>query len=162
MRRYESQNTGQTLAEGVAEYHQKNPELAQGRGMSPAAQEFFERHDAVHVVYGCANTMHDEAVVKLSSIFGTTGGFGVLRGYQLHESMQIYKRLNKAEILLTILQAPIIVPWTIIRCLRQHGRWPWDGFGKYLHTPLSEVRREFGITVAHGERAARKITAGER
>lgn len=152
----------QTLADGIAEYHRVNPDLVQGRSTSLAAQEFFRCHDAVHAVYGCGNTLHDEAIVKLSSIFGTTGGFSILKGYQLHESRQIYKKLNMAEILLTILQSPFIIPRTIIRCLRQHARWPWDSFGKYLHVPLSEVRREFGICVAHAAHASREITAGER
>lgn len=149
MHAFEAQNSGQTLAEGLAEYHSANPDLVQGRGASPAAQEFFRCHDTVHVVYGCGTALHDELIVKLSSIFGTTGGFGVLKGYQLYESRQIYKKLNVAEILLTILQSPYIVSRTLTRCLRQRGRWPWGSFGRYLHVPLSEVRREFSICVAH-------------
>jgi len=145
MHAFESQNSMQTLAEGIAEYHSANPGLVQGRGMSLAAQEFFRCHDAVHVVYGCGTALYDEGIVKLSSIFGTTGGLGVLKGYQLHESRQIYKELPIGEVLLTILQSPFIVVRTIIRCLRQHARWPWDSFEKYLHMPLSEIRQEFGI-----------------
>lgn len=149
MHAFESQNSGQTLAEGVAEYYRSNPGLAQGRSMSLAAQEFFRCHDAVHVVYGCGNSLNDEAIVKLSSIFGTTGRFSVLKGYQLHESLQIYRKLSVVEVLLAILQSVFLVPRTIIRCLRQRGRWPWNSFDKYLHVPLWEVRREFGIHVAH-------------
>jgi hypothetical protein len=149
MQAFVSQNSGLTLAQGIAEYYNSNPELAKSRGTSLAAQEFFRCHDAVHVVYGCGTALYDEGIVKLSSIFGTTGGLGVLKGYQLHESRQIYKELPIGEVLLTILQSPFIVVRTIIRCLRQHARWPWDSFDKYLHMPLSEVRQEFGIEVAH-------------
>lgn len=159
---YESQSSGLTLAQGLAVYHRANPDLLQGRSMSLAAQEFFRCHDAVHIVYGCGRSLHEEAIVKLSSIFGTTGGISVLKGYQLHESRQIYKKLPLAEVLLSILQSPFIVSRTITRCLRQHARWPWDSFGKYLDVPLSEIRREFGIGVAHAAHPSSQITAGKR
>lgn len=149
MHAFEHQNSEQTLAEGVAEYFRLNPGLTQGRGTSPAAQEFFRCHDAVHVVYGCGSSLHHEAIVKLSSIFGTTGGFSVLKGYQLHESRQIYKELSVGEVLFTVLQSAFFIPRTIIRCIRQPKQWPWSNFHEYLHVPLQEIRREFGIRVAH-------------
>jgi hypothetical protein len=150
MHAFESQGSRQTLAEGVAEYYRLNPTLAAGRDMSQAAQEFFRCHDAAHVLYGCGNSLSDEAIVKLSSIFGTTGRFSVLEGYRLHESLQIYKQLGVFEILLTILHSVFLVPRTIARCFRQRGRWPWSDFEKYLQVPLWEIRREFGIRVARG------------
>lgn len=149
MHTFESQNSMQTLAEGIAEYHRVNPDLVQGRSMSLAAQEFFRCHDTVHVVYGCGTSLHDEAIVKLSSIFGTTSGFGVLKGYQLYESRQIYKKLPVVEVLLTIFQSSFIVPRTIVRCFHQSGRWPWDRHEEYLHMPLNGVRKKFNIQVAH-------------
>ncbi|MCK9994222.1 MAG: hypothetical protein Dbin4_02742 [Alphaproteobacteria bacterium] len=150
MHNFEAQNSRQTLAEGVAEYYASNLGLVKRCGLSPAAQQFFRNHDTVHVVYGCGTSLSDEAIVKLSSIFGTTGGFSVLRGYQLYESRQIYKKLGIIEILLTILRSGILIPRTIFRCLRQHKYWPWDSCDNYLHVPLAEVRQEFGIRVAHG------------
>ena len=54
------------------------------------------------------------------------------------------------EVLLTILQSAFLVPRTIVRCFRQRERWPWSNFDKYLHVPLREIRREFGIRVALG------------
>jgi hypothetical protein len=41
MHSFERQASLQTLAQGLAEYYDANPELAKGRGMSIAAQEFF-------------------------------------------------------------------------------------------------------------------------
>lgn len=150
MHAFEQQDSLQTLAEGVAEYYRSNPELAQGRGMSPEAQEFFRCHDAVHVVYGCGNALNDEAIVKLSSLFGSTGGFGILRGYQLHESLEIYKKLRVIDVLLSIVQSVFfLIPRTLVRCARQRSRWPWNNFEPYLHMPLRDIRKEFGIRVAH-------------
>lgn len=149
MHAFEHQNSRQTLADGIAEYYSANPGLAQGRGISPEARDFFRCHDAVHVVYGCGNTLNDEAIVKLSSIFGTTGGFGVLRGYRLHESLQIYRKLSVPDVLAAILQSVFIIPRTLARCVRQRSRWPWSDFEKYMHVPLREIRERFGIRVAH-------------
>ncbi|OGB26671.1 MAG: hypothetical protein A3I66_03780 [Burkholderiales bacterium RIFCSPLOWO2_02_FULL_57_36] len=119
--------------------------------MSAAAQKFFRCHDAVHVVYGCGNTLNDEAIVKISSFFGTTGGFKVLRGYQLHESLQIYKKLRPGEVLVAIFYSIFLIPRTLLRCARQRKQWPWNNFEEYLQLPLHEIREEFGILVAHVE-----------
>jgi hypothetical protein len=150
MHAFEQQDSPQTLAEGVAEYYRLNPGLAQGRGMSPEAQEFFRCHDAVHVVYGCGNALNDEAIVKFASLFGSTGGFGILRGYRLHESLEIYKKLRVIDVLFSIVQSVFfLLPRTLVRCARQRRRWPWDNFEPYLHMPLCDIRKEFGIRVAH-------------
>jgi hypothetical protein len=144
---YQTQDSLQTLADGIAEYYAAYPGLAQVRAMSPEGQQFFRSHDAAHVAFGCGVTLDQEAVVKLSSIFGTTAGFGVLRGYRLHESTRIYEQLALSEVLATILRAIILVPRTVVRCLRQRARWPWDEFEPYLDRPLREIREEFGIRV---------------
>lgn len=149
MHAFEYQNSSQTLGTGIAEYHEANPGLAKGRGLSPEAKEFFRCHDAVHVVYGCGNTLDDEAVVKISSILGTTGGLGVLRGYTLHESIDIYRALRVSDVFFSILHSVVVVPRTVVRCLRQTERWPWQNFEQYMQVPLREIRTTFGIRVAH-------------
>jgi hypothetical protein len=145
---FERQDTRQTLAQGIAEYYRANPNLSRVRDMSPEAQEFFRCHDTAHVVFGCSTALPHEAVVKLSSVFGTTGGFGVLRGYKLHESVAIYSKLRPTEVVATLLQAVVLVPRTIFRCMRQRKRWPWSDFATYEAVPLAELRAEFGIRVA--------------
>ena len=118
--------------------------------MSPAAQEFFRCHDVVHVVFGCNVVLDDEAVVKIASILGTTAGLRVLKGYRLHESLQIYRRLRVRDVALSIVHSVALVPRTVYRCLRQQARWPWAEHQRYLHIPLAEIRRQFGIRVVHG------------
>jgi len=149
MHSFERQASVQTLAQGLAEYYDAYPELAKGRGMSVAAQEFFRCHDAAHVVFGCGNTLDDETVVKIASLFGTTAGFGVLKGYRLHESLEIYKTLRLRDVLRSLGQSAFLIPRTIIRCLRQRSRWPWEGFEEHLRVPLCDIRKEYGIRVAH-------------
>ena len=149
MHSFELQNSTQTLEEGLAEYYAKNPGLVKGRANTDEATEFFRCHDAVHVVFGCGNSLTDEAIVKISSIFGTTGGFRILQGYALHESREIYRALRVVEILKTALNSFVVVSLTIIRCRRMPRRWPWRDFDRYLGVPLKNIREEFGVRVPH-------------
>lgn len=141
----------QTLAEAIAEYYAANPELAKGRDISPEAQDFFRCHDVAHVVFGCTTALDDEATVKIASIFGTTAGLHVLKGYRLYESRQIYKHLSPRAVLMSIARSVVIVPRTVLRCLRQRSRWPWAEFEQYLDVPLQDIRRRFGIVVPYGK-----------
>lgn len=151
MHAFELQDSSQTLAEGVAEYYAANPGLVRGRSMSPEARHFFRCHDAVHVVFGCSTALDDEAVVKIASIFGTTEGLRVLKGYRLHESMQIYKQIPLGAALASIGRSLVVVPRALLRCLRQRSRWPWADFEQYRGVQLREIRQKFGITVPHGK-----------
>jgi hypothetical protein len=148
--RFEAPDSTQTLAEGLAEYFAVNPGLKRGTDIvSPDARAFFRSHDAVHVVYGCGTSMPDEAVVKLASLFGTTGGLHVLRGYMRHESLDIYRSLPLGGTVLALVMAPVLIVRTIWRCAHQRSRWPWDAFDDLLDVPLRDLRSRFGIEVAH-------------
>lgn len=151
---FELQDSAQTLAEGIAEYCAANAGLVEGRSISPEAQQFFRCHDAAHVVFGCGTALDDEAVVKIASIFGTTEGLRVLKGYRLHESLQIYRQIPLSAVLTSIARSVIVVPPTLLRCLRQHARWPWAGFEQYLGVQLRQIRQKFGITVPHGSQSS--------
>lgn len=147
MHAFQQQDCTMTLSEGLAEYYARNPRLKRDASLSAPARDFFRCHDAAHIVFGCDTSLPHEAVVKLSSMFGTTAGLSVLRGYALYDSLDIYRTLSLGEILRTAAAALVIVPRTAWRCLRQNKRWPWTGFDPFLHTPLRDIRREFGIRV---------------
>lgn len=149
MNTYQRQDSQQTLAEAVAEYYAANPGLASVRKMSPEAEQFFRCHDAAHVVFGCGIALDDEAIVKISSILGTSAGLGVLKSYRLHESRQIYKQLPLRAVLRSVARSIVVVPRTILRCMNQRSPWPWAEFEQYLTVPLRDIRQQFGITVAH-------------
>jgi hypothetical protein len=148
MHAYQVQDCPLTLAEGLAAYYGAHPGLKRGDALSAAAQDFFRCHDAVHVVWGCDTSLPHEAIVKLSSFFGTSIGFGAMQGYRLYDSQDIYGSLRVTDILGTLLQAPVLVPRTILRCGRQRKKWPWSDFAPYLDRPLRDIRAEFGVRVA--------------
>lgn len=146
--RFESAHSAQTLAEGLSEYYASNPTLKRGDHLSAEAQTFFRAHDVVHVVYGCGTSMPDEAIVKLASIFGTTAGLSVLRGYRLHESLDLYRKLPIMGTIGALISAPFLIARTVWRCRRQPQKWPWSEHQQFMATPLHELRRMFGIKVA--------------
>jgi hypothetical protein len=147
---FESALSTQTLAQGLAEYFASNPSLKrQDSLLSPEARQFFQSHDMVHVLYGCGTTMPDEAIVKLSSLFGTTGGIQVLRGYANHETLEIYTKLPLGSTLLALFAAPYLIVRSLWRCAKQSQRWPWVENQQYMDAPLVELRAKFRIRVAH-------------
>lgn len=153
--RFASPTSEQTLAQGLLEYFAANPGLKrEGELSSAEAKQFFRCHDAVHVLYGCGTTMPDEAIVKLASIFGSTAGLGVLRGYASYDSLDIYTKLPLMGTLAAVAMSPYLVIRTIWRCSHQLKRWPWADHQQYLETPLHELRAQFGIKVAHGRAKA--------
>ena len=93
--------------------------------------------------------MPDEAIVKLASLFGTDGGLQILRGYTHFETLDIYRKLPLRSTLLALLLAPYLIARTLWRCARQTRRWPWKDHGRFMNLPLSEVRAQFRIKVAH-------------
>jgi hypothetical protein len=139
--RFESALSVQTLAQGLAEYLSANPSLKRHESLlSTEAREFFRSHDIVHVLYGCGTTMPDEAVVKLSSLFGTTGGLQVLRGYTAYETLDIYTKLPLGSTLLALLMSPYLILRTVWRCARQTQRWQWAENQQYMDAPLVDLR----------------------
>ena len=145
MLKYQLPDSTLTLEEGLSEYYASREGLARGRGISPAAREFFRCHDAAHVVFGCTTTLVNEAMVKIWSFFGTTGGFQLVRAYRLPESREIYEQLQWPDIVATSLRSMAVVPLVLWRCVRMRRRWPWSEFERYLPVPLVTIRREFGI-----------------
>lgn len=156
--RFESPQSTQTLAEGLAEYYAVNPQLKREASLlSPEARRFFRAHDIVHVLYGCGTSMPDEAIVKLASLFGTTGGTQVLRGYTHHETLDIYRNLPVAGTVIALLAAPYLIARTVWRCARQRQRWPWFENEQFMNVSLAEIRSGFGIRVAHRTTGSSRI-----
>jgi len=134
---FESPRSTQTLAEGLAEYFAAHSEFKRENKLAPAeARRFFRSHDIVHVLYGCGTSMPDEAIVKLASLFGTTGGMQVLRGYMHHETLDIYRRLPWTSTLVALIAAPCLIARTVWRCSRQPGRLPWAENERFMNVRL--------------------------
>lgn len=138
----------QTLREALLEYHGSRDDLAHGRGLCDQAQEFFRCHDTAHVVFGCSTELLNEGMVKMWSFFGTDAGIRrLLSDYNLPESQEIYATLPWGDVARTTARSAIVMPQVFVRCRRMTRRWPWAAFDRHLDTPLTEIRRDYGIDV---------------
>ncbi|MFK7955588.1 MAG: hypothetical protein AB8B96_05795 [Lysobacterales bacterium] len=146
---YQNPCSEQTLREGMAEYFSTFDEFLSTRNSSTTANEFFRCHDAAHVVFGCGLSLEHEVVVKVSTVFGSTGGMKILKGYALPESHEIYEEITILDGAKVAAKTLIIVPKILWRCFRMSRRWPWDEFDAYLDLRLIDLREEFGIRVGH-------------
>ncbi len=146
---YQQQDSQQTLAEGLAEYFAAHEAQLSSRISSEAARDFFTAHDTAHVMFGCDINLADEAYLKICSMFGTSEGMGVLRGYALAESKEIYSELSRGEIVQTAFRSLMLVPRALWRCLRMRERWPWRNHQEFVDEPLHKIRARFGIRVPH-------------
>lgn len=144
---YQAQHSSQTLADGIAEYYAVHADQIRTRKFSAQAKEFYRCHDVAHVVFGCDITLSDELIVKISSVFGTSAGIGVLQGYRLAESKEGYEQLSLIDILITTAKSLFLIPQALYRCSQMHKRWCWTTFDSYLDTPLALIREEFGVKV---------------
>lgn len=149
MLEYQKQNSSQTLSQGIEEYLAANHSQLMTRASSSQADEFFRCHDVCHIVFGCGISLNDEMVVKIHSFLGTTEGWAALRGYRLPESKEVYQDIRFLDVILASVSALYLVPRTIWRCSRMRRRWPWNNFDAFLHIPLSQLRAQFNIRVAH-------------
>lgn len=144
---YQVQHSSQTLADGIAEYYAVHTDQLRTRKFSAEAKEFYRCHDVAHVLFGCDISLSHELIVKINSIFGTSAGIGVLKGYRLAESKEGYAQLALKDILTTTAKSLLLIPKTLYRCSQMHKRWHWDTFENYLDTPLERIRKEFGVIV---------------
>ena len=149
MNGYQHQTSTQTLQEGIEEYTSVFSEQLTQRTLSAEGTSLFRCHDVIHVVFGCGLTLEDEMIVKLCSFLGSTGGRHVFAFYRLPESKEIYDQINVRQIARTALQTLVVVPKTLVICMKMKARWPWNDFEHFLEKPLCELRGEFGINVPH-------------
>lgn len=146
--RYTSQDSEQTLRDGLAEYRACNPGLLDPGSMAPEAAALFEQHDAAHVLFGCDTTLRGETRIDTWTIFGSSIG---LRGYlaylRLPQVNQVFSEAGRLRILIELLRCSPDVVRVIARSRRMARAWPWREWERHLDRPLRELREEFAIRV---------------
>ena len=137
-----------TLLEGLELFQEKNKKYFSSHHGSVSGNEFLKHHDIAHVVFGCNTSIYGEGVVKIWTTFGTTLSFGkVISGYKNASAFELAKKYSLGHVLKNIFRFLAAVPKTIIRAKKMTKPWPFVDYSSYLHTSLSEIRREFNIKV---------------
>jgi len=146
--RYATQDSPQTLREGLVEYYAHYLTLLEPAQMSPHAAQLFRQHDAAHVVFGCDTSLRGETLIDTWTIFGSTIG---LRGYlaylKLPQVNQLFAQTGALRIATELLRCLGDVLRVVWRSQRLSQKWPWPSYGDHLDRPLAELRERFNIRV---------------
>ncbi len=148
--RYQDQDSGQTLAEGLAEYYAHN----QGRvlppdALPPESAELFESHDICHVIFGLDTTLADEAMADTRTLLSCDVGWRRYGRYMASDP-QAQAILRQVGVLTAVWGAIRVVPRMLMaigEAWRAPKRWPWRPQPAYRRRTLADLRREFGIRV---------------
>ena len=149
--RFMSQECQLTLKEGLDELYTGAPEVA---AVSARKGKEFRDHDLTHVIFGCDTSLNGEILLNPWVLFGTTITRSELKDYAADPDVM---RLNAEGIdlmggrlrgysLFVVYYLPLYVwIWARhVRCMAM--KWPHSSVTEeMLNTPLSELRRQFGI-----------------
>ena len=148
--RYQTQDTQQTLTEGLAEYYAQNRgRVLPPNSLPPESAELFRSHDLCHVIFGLDTTLSDEAMADARTLFSCDVGWRRYAKYLTSdpEAKAIFKELGVfATLSITIRTLPRIGR-AVWEAWSMPKRWPWNPPGEYQQRTLSDLRREFGIRV---------------
>ncbi|MBL6906891.1 hypothetical protein N9W12_05610 [Luminiphilus sp.] len=149
--RFMSQASELTLKEGLDELYTSAPEVA---AVSARKGKAFRDHDLTHVIFGCDTSITGEILLNPWILFGTTITRSELKDYAADPDV---KRLNAEGIdllggrlrgyaLFIVYYLPLYA-WIWARHVRCMAlKWPHSSVTEeMLNTPLSELRRLYGI-----------------
>lgn len=146
--RYQAQDAGMTLAEGLAEYYAVHPQITRPDDLPPESAELFRHHDLCHVIFGLDITLPDEGMADIRTMLGTDVGPRRYMRYLLtnKEAMAIFEEIGWTKGLLSLIPLTPRILKALWRAPRQK-RWPWNVPPDYLGVPLKELRARHRIQV---------------
>ncbi|MDA9950700.1 hypothetical protein N9D28_01200 [Luminiphilus sp.] len=147
---YQSQESGQTLREAIAEYHRYLFGIDRKILVDSDDAKIWHYHDATHAIFGHSTSIEQEAALDFWVLFGTNFSWKMLRDYN---DMPEIKAVSGAIISeLGLFFIPKLywrnrkVLWRVFRNTgRMSKKWPFEVPSAFLDRTLSDLRREFGI-----------------
>ncbi|MGK0386322.1 MAG: ubiquinone biosynthesis protein Coq4 [Patiriisocius sp.] len=138
-----------TLQQGIDAFYEKNMSYFSNRvPISEKAKEFLIDHDVAHVIFGCDTSIYGEGVVKVWTTFGTTLGFWeVICEYKEVNAFELFRRYSFQHVAKNIFRFILAILRVIIKAKRMTKPWTCTNYELYLNTPISEIRKEFGIII---------------
>jgi hypothetical protein len=149
-RRYQAQDSDQTLAEGLAEYYVQNRgRVLPPEALAPESAALFRSHDMCHVIFGLDTTLDDEGMADVRTLLSCDVGWRRYARYMTSdpEAKAIFRELGYAKAVWTTLRVIPRMLRAVSEAIRMRKRWPWIPPEEYQGRSLSDLRREFGIRV---------------
>jgi hypothetical protein len=146
--RYQSPQSTQTLAEGLAEYYAANEGIVtRPSDLPPASAQLFRSHDLCHVIFGLSTNLSDEAMADARTMLSCDVGFARYADYLRTDSQAkaLFAQFGVLQsIWITVRALPRIFR-AVLEMRRVRKRWPWTPPDDYLGRSLADLRREHGI-----------------
>lgn len=116
--------------------------------VAPEVERSMTAHDAVHVIFACDTSDKGEAIAHAWMLLGTTVTHRQLRSVMATSDHHAFAReLGHGRRMVALLSVLPSIAAAVFRARRMRQRWGWTSYERYLDTPLTEIRREYGIAV---------------
>ena len=146
---YLTQDSQQTLREGLEEFRAGIPKPFGGNDPSSPFGELFQCHDICHVVFGLSTDLRDEVLADTWAILGTTVGFWRYVDYlKVSDPQAILKEIGIwRSVAVTMTMLPRVLRAYVREQHQLRKKWPWDQHDQFLDCTLKDIRDEFQIRV---------------
>ena len=161
---YQSQESGQTLREGIAEYHRYLFTIDRKILVDSDGAKIWHYHDATHAIFGHSTSIEQEAALDFWVLFGTNFSWKMLKDYREIPEIKALSGAIISELGLSFVPKLYWrnrkVLWQVFRNTRRMSKkWPFEVPSEFLDRTLSDLRREFGITLlSPQQRVPRRLT----
>jgi len=136
---YLTQDSQQTVREGLAEFRAGIPKPFGGNGPSSPVGQLFQCHDICHVVFGLSTDPRDEVLADTWAILGTT---------KVSDPQAILKEIGIwRSVAVTVEMLPRVLRAYVSEQHQLRKQWLWDQRNHFLDRPLKDIRGEFQIHV---------------
>ena len=144
MQKYQEQNSGLTLQQGLDEFYSINPhfkKLSEPEGI----KGLFFQHDITHVVFGLGNKLEEEHLLDSWALWGCKIKWKTMYEYMKHPaikeiSKEIYKDLGTWGIIRKIIVMIPLKLLVVFRALRMKKKWDYHNLtDEQLSHKLSDI-----------------------
>jgi hypothetical protein len=111
-------------------------------------EQAFDRHDAIHILFDCGNSIQDEIAVHIWMIFATTVDINEMhRAVAKREHRDVLAGIGHFKLLGTwLVSLPRIIS-IIFKSLRMKKRLAVEDLSQFKQQSIDDVRREHGIVL---------------
>ena len=147
---YQRQDSGQTLAQGLAEYYAVNRgRITRPDDLPEATAALFRSHDICHVIFGLDISLADETLADARTLLSCDVGWRRYAAYIASDpqAKAIFRELGWLRAVSAVVGALPRIARAAIEAIRTPKRWPWAPPDRFHERSLTDLRREFGIRV---------------
>jgi hypothetical protein len=111
-------------------------------------EQAFDRHDAIHILFNCGNSLQDEIAVHIWMIFATTVDISEMhRAVADREHRHVLTGIGHFKLLGTwLVSLPRIIS-IIFKSLRMKKKLAVEELAKLKQQSIDDIRREHGIVL---------------